>query len=60
MVSWESCNWAVLFKATQDDLRREIDHFALGDVLLNTRLKRGSAIIDGDFFAIRSSASGVF
>jgi hypothetical protein len=46
--------------AAHDDLRREIDHLALGNVLLYTRLKRGSSIVDGDFFAIRSSVCGVF
>lgn len=46
------------FDAQKGSLR-ERNHLALGDVLLDTRLERSIAGVDGDFFAIRGSACGV-
>ena len=42
-----------------EDSRRESNHLALGDVLLNARLERSIAIVDGDFLAVRGSSCGV-
>jgi hypothetical protein len=42
-----------------EDSLRESNHFALGNVLLNTRLERSIAIVDGDFLAVRGSSCGV-
>jgi hypothetical protein len=59
MVFGDMSKWGGSGIAALEDLRRESNHLALSDVLLNTRLERGIAIVDWDFFAIRSSACGV-
>ena len=49
----------MLCSDAQEDSLRERNHLALGDVLVDTRLERSIAIVDGDFLAVRSSSCGV-
>jgi hypothetical protein len=41
------------------NLRWELNHLSLGNVLLNTRLERCLARVDRDFFAIRSNSCDI-
>ena len=58
LAGWISFDGITHYNVQKDSLR-EGNHLALGDVLLNTRLERSIAGVDGDFFAIRGCACGV-